>query len=302
MGDDENAAGRRLGGAYVKRLRMLRHSHPPKRTGQSAISPGQLSLKITDRCTMKLTVVATPWAMTNATTCTTRPAQHPARSAASNKHAEQLRPAVRRYRVQDHDPKEAAVGRRGPEGPAPVDQVRRRRAGDEGKALAGCARGRSRRTASRSPAGRSRRWPKPPVITNRMSWARQRQDGLSRSSTGNSSGCGNWWRVFGHRPLGFPARPVGRTPSIKGLDALGPVGREGRFRPTPSPSIVQTVGRSASKPCLERALGRTQADRGLGRDLSCASSRALLRAVTCRHEPIGQVRAVDASSASTRRP
>jgi hypothetical protein len=33
MGDDENAAGRRLGGAYAKRLRMLGTTHPPKRTG-----------------------------------------------------------------------------------------------------------------------------------------------------------------------------------------------------------------------------------------------------------------------------
>jgi hypothetical protein len=33
---------------------------------QSAISTGHCSLKITERCTMKLTVVATPWAMTNA--------------------------------------------------------------------------------------------------------------------------------------------------------------------------------------------------------------------------------------------
>jgi hypothetical protein len=33
---------------------------------QSAINTGHCSLKITERCTMKLTVVATPWAMTNA--------------------------------------------------------------------------------------------------------------------------------------------------------------------------------------------------------------------------------------------
>jgi hypothetical protein len=33
---------------------------------QSAINTGHCSLKITARCTMKLTVVATPWAMTNA--------------------------------------------------------------------------------------------------------------------------------------------------------------------------------------------------------------------------------------------
>ena len=65
MSDDENAAGHRLGGAYVKRS-DARHYAPPKRTGQSAISTGQLSLKITERCTMKLTVVATPWAITNA--------------------------------------------------------------------------------------------------------------------------------------------------------------------------------------------------------------------------------------------
>jgi hypothetical protein len=34
-------------------------THPRKRTPHC-------SLKITERCTMKLTVVATPWAMTNA--------------------------------------------------------------------------------------------------------------------------------------------------------------------------------------------------------------------------------------------
>ena len=33
---------------------------------QSAISTAQRSLKITERCTMKLTVVAIPWAITNA--------------------------------------------------------------------------------------------------------------------------------------------------------------------------------------------------------------------------------------------
>jgi hypothetical protein len=33
---------------------------------QSAINAGHCSLKITERCTMKLTVVATPWAMTKA--------------------------------------------------------------------------------------------------------------------------------------------------------------------------------------------------------------------------------------------
>jgi hypothetical protein len=59
MGDDENAVGRRLGGAYVKRLRMLGTTHSRKRTAHC-------SLKITERCTMKLTVVATPWAITNA--------------------------------------------------------------------------------------------------------------------------------------------------------------------------------------------------------------------------------------------
>ena len=34
MGDDENAAGRRLGGAYVKRLRMLDYAGPPKTTSE----------------------------------------------------------------------------------------------------------------------------------------------------------------------------------------------------------------------------------------------------------------------------
>ena len=33
---------------------------------QSAINTGHCSLKITERCTMKLTVVAIPWAITNA--------------------------------------------------------------------------------------------------------------------------------------------------------------------------------------------------------------------------------------------
>ena len=33
---------------------------------QSAMNAAQLSLKITERCTMKLTVVAIPWAITNA--------------------------------------------------------------------------------------------------------------------------------------------------------------------------------------------------------------------------------------------
>jgi hypothetical protein len=33
---------------------------------QSAINTAHCSLKITERCTMKLAVVATPWAMTNA--------------------------------------------------------------------------------------------------------------------------------------------------------------------------------------------------------------------------------------------
>ena len=44
MGDDENAAGHRLGGAYVKRLRMLGTIHPRKRTahydGQPAPTVG----------------------------------------------------------------------------------------------------------------------------------------------------------------------------------------------------------------------------------------------------------------------
>ena len=44
MGDDENAAGRRLGGAYVKRLRML----GTNLVAVSAAGPGLARLRTVD--------------------------------------------------------------------------------------------------------------------------------------------------------------------------------------------------------------------------------------------------------------
>jgi hypothetical protein len=45
--------------------RATKEAHPMA-ARQSAISTAHCSLKITERCTMKLTVVAIPWAMTKA--------------------------------------------------------------------------------------------------------------------------------------------------------------------------------------------------------------------------------------------
>ena len=85
--------GERSGGAAheaaalsVMRLRMLAHleRHLPKRRKRSGCPSectGHCSLKITERCTMKLTVVAIPWAITNAMIWTEN-GSGPARSTA----------------------------------------------------------------------------------------------------------------------------------------------------------------------------------------------------------------------------
>ena len=97
-------------------------------------STGHCSLKITERCTMKLTVVATPWAMTKAMTWT---GKRLSPCAVNRVNSTLNRPtcSAKVTAYKHHDRKETARRGRRSKRPAPVDQIRRRRAGDEGDGL-----------------------------------------------------------------------------------------------------------------------------------------------------------------------
>ena len=107
----------------------------------------------------------------------------------SEQHAEQADLQGKGHRVQDHDRDESARGRRGPEGPASVDQICGRGSGYEGDRLGRCVPKPSAIKITSSP--KSTIAEKPPVMMNRVSCAGSGR-ALSRSSTGSSTGCG-WW-------------------------------------------------------------------------------------------------------------
>ena len=79
--------------------------------------------------------------------------------------------------------------------------------------------------------------------------------------------------ALGRRPPASPARPVGRTTSVEGLDALPTIRRKAASAQA-SPSMARPSASVASNPCRSARLAARRLTGGLGRDLPARASAA----------------------------
>ena len=251
---------------------------PPKRDFKAV-------RKISERCTTKFTVVATPWAMTKPITWTGSRSRPWAVSRVNSRlNSPTCRAKVKAYSSTTARKRRCEWATR---------KVQRRLIryavvvpATKESALAGVWPSPSCISSTRSP--KSTTADRPPAITNRVSWARS-GSGLSRSATGSSTGWGSWvgWSVIRGHPQD------GHCGDRLALNAAIPSRRSGEKAASCQAwsSRARPVARSASNPSRYGALGRPQADRGVSGDRrgEVAGRRP---GGARRHQPVDQTQRV----------